>query len=58
MSDNKIIQLELTIDETNLILEALGNEPFVKVHQLISKIQQQASQQLSGNNPSPGNQEG
>ena len=57
MSDNKTIQLELTIDETNLILEALGSEPFVKVHQLISKIQQQASKQLQDNNPNPGNQE-
>jgi hypothetical protein len=58
MSDNKTIQLELTIDEINLILEALGNEPFIKVHQLIAKIQQQASKQLQADNLSPGNQEG
>ncbi len=42
----KEIQLKLSINETNLILEALGELPFVKVHQLISKIQQQAATQL------------
>lgn len=41
------INLQLTIDEANLILEALGNLPFVKVYALIGKIQQQAGQQLS-----------
>ncbi len=43
----KEINLQLTIDEANLILEALGNLPFVKVYALIGKIQQQAGQQLS-----------
>ncbi len=41
------LQLTLTIDEINLILDSLGQQPFVKVHQLISKIQQQAQQQLN-----------
>lgn len=41
------IKLELTIDEANLILEALGALPFKKVFELIGSIQQQASQQLS-----------
>ena len=40
------IKIMLTIDETNLILEALGEMPFVRVHQLIAKIQQQAHNQL------------
>ena len=40
------LKLSLTIDETNLILEGLGNLPFVRVHQLVAKIQQQASSQL------------
>ncbi len=40
------IELNLTLDEINQILEALGQQPFVKVHQLIAKIQQQATQQL------------
>ena len=41
------ITLQLTIDEANLILEALGNLPFAKVYGLIGKIQEQAGQQLS-----------
>ena len=40
------LQLTLTIDEINLALEALGQMPFIKVHQLIAKIQQQATAQL------------
>jgi len=43
------IKLSLTIDETNIILEALGNLPFVKVYGLVSKIQEQAGQQLGEN---------
>lgn len=42
------IDLQLSIEETNLILEALGNLPFSKVYALISKVQEQASQQLNG----------
>lgn len=42
------IQLTITIDEANLILEALGQQPFVKVFKLIGKIQQQAGQQVNG----------
>ena len=45
----KDIHLQLTTDEANLILEALGNLPFVKVYTLIGKIQEQARQQLSEN---------
>ena len=48
----KDINLEITIDEANLILEALGNLPFVKVYALIGKIQEQAGQQLSAQNSS------
>lgn len=42
----KQIQLELTIDETNLILEALGALPFVRVYALIGRIQERARTQL------------
>ncbi len=45
----KDIHLQLTTEEANLILEALGNLPFVKVYTLIGKIQEQARQQLSEN---------
>ncbi len=48
----KDIHLQLTTDEANLILEALGNLPFVKVYTLIGKIQEQARQQLSENDAS------
>jgi len=45
----KNIDLQLSIEEANLILEALGSLPFSKVYALIAKIQQQASQQLQAN---------
>jgi hypothetical protein len=44
----KEISLEMTIDEANLILEALGQLPFIKVYQLIGKLQEQARRQLNG----------
>ena len=59
----KEINLQITIDEANLILEALGNQPFVKVYALIGKIQEQAGQQLNaesgdrGDYPAPTIQE-
>ena len=40
------LQLRFTIDEVNLILEALGQMPFSRVYELIGKIQEQARQQL------------
>lgn len=40
------LKLTITIDEANLILDALGNQPFHKVFALIGKIQQQAATQL------------
>jgi dihydroxyacetone kinase len=45
--DKQDIGLQLTADEINLLLEGLGSMPFVKVYALITKIQQQASSQLS-----------
>ena len=43
------ISLKITVDDANLILEALGNLSFVKVYALIGKIQEQAGQQLDTN---------
>ena len=40
------IQLSLSVEEVNLILEALGQQPYAKVYQLIGKIQQQAETQI------------
>lgn len=45
----KEINLTLTIEEANLILESLGNMPFKTVFSLINKIQTQAASQLQEN---------
>lgn len=47
------IDLNLSIEEANLILEGLGELPYARVFQLIQKIQQQAQQQLNSNGESP-----
>lgn len=49
----KTLTLQLTIDDANLILEALGNQPYVKVFSLITKFQAQASQQLVADDAPP-----
>lgn len=43
---NPPIRLDLTLDEANLILEALGQLPYARVHALIARIHQQAVAQL------------
>ena len=45
----KEINLSLKIEEVNLLLTALGNLPFIQVHELITKIQNQATPQLTDN---------
>lgn len=45
--DTKTIQLEITIDEANAILAGLGEQSYVKVADLIHKIKDQASAQLT-----------
>ncbi|XTZ13719.1 hypothetical protein ACQSSU_19615 [Micromonospora echinospora] len=40
------ITLSLTLDQTNTILEALGQMPYVRVYELIEAIGQQAGAQL------------
>lgn len=48
------IQLTLELSEINQILDALGNQPYAQVFQLINKIQAQAEQQLQqGSMPEP-----
>lgn len=44
------INLKVTIEEANLILEGLGNLPFARVYALVAKIQEQAASQLNRNN--------
>lgn len=36
------IKLELSANETDVILSALGDQPYIKVHELINKIRVQA----------------
>ena len=40
------ITLNLNLEEVNVLLESLGSQPFKQVHQLITKIQTQATSQL------------
>jgi hypothetical protein len=40
------ISLSISVDEANLILESLGQLPFVRVYALIAKVQRQARTQL------------
>ena len=42
----KTIDLTLSIEDTNLILEALGALPFARVYALIGRIQDRARTQL------------
>lgn len=41
-----ILNMIFTLEEMNIILRALSNEPFKEVYQLIGKINEQASEQL------------
>ena len=41
-----MIKLELTIDETNLVLQALGNAPYTQVVALVENIRNQATPQV------------
>ncbi len=40
------LQLQLSIDELNLVLEGVGNLPFARVYALVAKIQAQAAEQI------------
>lgn len=44
------ITLNLTIDETNTILAALGEQPYVKVADTIQKIQREGASQMKSSN--------
>jgi hypothetical protein len=44
------IKLELSLEELNKVLTALGNLPYVQVFELIANIQQQAEGQLQKKN--------
>jgi hypothetical protein len=46
----KELKLTLTLDEANLVLQALGQLPYVQVHELVRKIQMQSEPQLQNDN--------
>jgi hypothetical protein len=41
------ISLSLSLPETNVVLEALGQLPYAQVYELIAKVRQQAQAQLA-----------
>lgn len=45
------MKLELTIEEINVIMQALGNAPYAQVAALVQKIREQAQSQMAA--PSP-----
>lgn len=45
--NNKTIQLNLSFEEINIILKALGNLPFNEVYDIIGKIHDQANTQTT-----------
>ena len=47
------ITLKLTLEEVNHILNALGEQPFAQVHQLITKVQTQGNDQLQNGEAEP-----
>ena len=49
------VQLTVSLEEANLILDALGQQPFRTVYELIGKIQQQANEQLADSDPTATN---
>lgn len=40
------LHFEFTLEETNVIIKALGHMPFMQVYELIGKINMQANEQL------------
>ena len=43
------IKIELSIDELNLILNALSNRPYIEVYELIGKLQTEGNKQIESN---------
>lgn len=41
------LELTVSVDDANLILEALGEQPFSKVYGVIADLQRQAQSQLN-----------
>ena len=50
------MKLELTIQEINIIMQALGNAPYIQVADLVAKIREQAQTQIAMEPPKEGEQ--
>jgi hypothetical protein len=44
---NNKLNIQLTLDEANIIIESLAAQPYGRVYELVGKIQAQAREQLS-----------
>lgn len=51
--NNVKINLEMSFEEVNLVLKALGQLPFNQVYELIGTIHQQANEQVHNSNDNP-----
>lgn len=50
----KTITLVLTIEETNVVLRALGELPYRDVHEVVANVRAQAERQAYGDADGPG----
>lgn len=50
---NPELNLNLTLNEVNLLLKAMGTQPLAEVLDLFTKIRNQATQQLQPQQPPP-----
>lgn len=41
-----MVNLEINLEDVNVVLNALAQQPYIQVHELIRNIQAQATQQL------------
>ena len=55
-NEKPVIQLELTIDEVNLVLTALGQLPYVQVVGILENIRKQAEGQWAAKTEANDNQ--
>ncbi len=47
------IKLELDIDDTNLLLEGLGQLPYIRVYKLVQYVQEQGRAQITASQLGP-----
>lgn len=45
--DNQEITIKMTVEKWNVVMQALGNMPFVQVNNIIAELKSQADSQLN-----------